>query len=258
MMCKSSTATFSTRIGSKVSSSWKRKTRCVKHGGYKNLIARNPSRNMHKLRKTLWVSKLTSGGIPPLTGIFYFGWRQLVAGRSLILAGAVEVNVLAQGPLRQFTQRPWIEHVTFQLRGGHSTTELSPPPGSAALCASHPSSNNRTRLSQCFETLPGWDRSVVKHNSHFAPTWTTWGRQIASLSVRFTLGRGRTTASFSSLETKGFFTGPVKFKHVRDEVGGTSYLTSAENQAATKFIQGPLQTGDAGRTAWHALYTGYC
>jgi len=37
------------------------------------------------------------------------------------------MNTLAQGALQRFTQRPWIDHPTFQLRGGHSTTELSPP-----------------------------------------------------------------------------------------------------------------------------------
>jgi len=47
----------------------------------------------------------------------------------VLLAGVVEVNALAQGALRQFTQWPWIEHPTFQLRGGHFITELLPPPG---------------------------------------------------------------------------------------------------------------------------------
>ena len=42
----------------------------------------------------------------------------------VLLAGPVEVNTLAQGALRQFTQWLWIEHLTFQLRGGHFTTEL--------------------------------------------------------------------------------------------------------------------------------------
>jgi len=37
----------------------------------------------------------------------------------VLLAGAVEVNALAQGALRQFTQWLWIEHPTFQLGGGH-------------------------------------------------------------------------------------------------------------------------------------------
>jgi len=41
--------------------------------------------------------------------------------------GAVEVNALTQGALRRCTQWPWIEHPPFQLRGGPSTTELSPP-----------------------------------------------------------------------------------------------------------------------------------
>jgi len=45
----------------------------------------------------------------------------------VLLAGAVEVNALAQGALRQFTEWLWIEHPTFQLGGGHFTTELLPP-----------------------------------------------------------------------------------------------------------------------------------
>jgi len=44
----------------------------------------------------------------------------------VLLAGAIEVNALAQGALRQFTQWLWIEHPTFQLGGGHFTTELMP------------------------------------------------------------------------------------------------------------------------------------
>jgi len=43
-----------------------------------------------------------------------------------LLAGAVEVNALIQGSLRQFTQWQWIEHPTLLLRGGHCTTELLP------------------------------------------------------------------------------------------------------------------------------------
>jgi len=42
----------------------------------------------------------------------------------VLLAGAIEVNALAQGALRQFTQWLWIKHPTFQLGGGHFTTEL--------------------------------------------------------------------------------------------------------------------------------------
>ena len=53
-------------------------------------------------------------------------WRQAEAW-ALLLAGAIEVNALAQGALRRFTQWSWAEHQTFQLRGGHSATELSPP-----------------------------------------------------------------------------------------------------------------------------------
>jgi len=33
----------------------------------------------------------------------------------MLFAGAVEVNALAQGALRRFTQWPWIEHQTFRL-----------------------------------------------------------------------------------------------------------------------------------------------
>jgi len=45
----------------------------------------------------------------------------------VLLAGVVEVNALAQGALRQFTQWLRIEHPTFQLIGGRFTTELLPP-----------------------------------------------------------------------------------------------------------------------------------
>ena len=45
----------------------------------------------------------------------------------LLLAGAVEVNALAEGALRRFTRWSGIDLSTFQLRGGHSTTEQSPP-----------------------------------------------------------------------------------------------------------------------------------
>ena len=38
--------------------------------------------------------------------------------------GRLGWTIFAQGTLRRFTQRPWFEHPTFQLRGGHSTTEL--------------------------------------------------------------------------------------------------------------------------------------
>ena len=54
-----------------------------------------------------------------------------VSGRSkpeiCPLPGWFWVNTLAQGVLRLFTQWPWIEHPTFQLRGGHFTTELVRP-----------------------------------------------------------------------------------------------------------------------------------
>ena len=43
------------------------------------------------------------------------------------------MNALAQGALRQFTQWLWIEHPTFQLGGGHFTTELMPPQSDVEL-----------------------------------------------------------------------------------------------------------------------------
>jgi len=45
----------------------------------------------------------------------------------VLLAGAIEVNALAQGVLRQCTQWLWIEHPTFQLGGGNFTPEQMPP-----------------------------------------------------------------------------------------------------------------------------------
>jgi len=45
----------------------------------------------------------------------------------MLLTGAVEGNDLAQGALQRFTQCRSIGWATFQLRGGHSTTELTPP-----------------------------------------------------------------------------------------------------------------------------------
>jgi len=53
----------------------------------------------------------------------------------VLLAGAIEVNALAQEALRQFTQWPWIENPTFQLGGGHFTTELKPPQNSLHVTA---------------------------------------------------------------------------------------------------------------------------
>ena len=72
-----------------------------------------------------------SGSIPHFSFFNFclsFGdgnWVQAEAWIEL-LAGAVEVNALAQGAIRQFTQWLWIEHPTFQLGGGDLTTELLP------------------------------------------------------------------------------------------------------------------------------------
>jgi len=48
----------------------------------------------------------------------------------MLFVGAAEVNALAQAALRQVAQWPWIEHPTFHLRGGRSTTELIAAPAS--------------------------------------------------------------------------------------------------------------------------------
>jgi len=45
----------------------------------------------------------------------------------MLLTGAVEVNAVAHGASRRFTQWPWIKRTTFQLGGRHYTTELSLP-----------------------------------------------------------------------------------------------------------------------------------
>jgi len=45
----------------------------------------------------------------------------------MLLTRAVEAKHLAQAAPQRFTQCRWIGHTTVQLRGGHSTSELSPP-----------------------------------------------------------------------------------------------------------------------------------
>jgi len=54
-----------------------------------------------------------------ISSVFFYNfgddnWRQVEAW-IVLLAGAIEVNALAQGALRQFTQWLWIEYPTFQL-----------------------------------------------------------------------------------------------------------------------------------------------
>jgi len=53
-------------------------------------------------------------------------WRHANAG-NMFPTWAVEVNDLYQEALQRFTQWPWIEHPTFQLRGRHSTTRYRRP-----------------------------------------------------------------------------------------------------------------------------------
>jgi len=56
-----------------------------------------------------------------MTDLFNDIWRQAEPWLMLSV-GAIVVNALVQGALRRTTQ--WIEHLTFQLGGGHSATEL--------------------------------------------------------------------------------------------------------------------------------------
>ena len=81
-------------------------------------------------------------------------WRQAEAW-NVLLAGAVEVNALAQGALRQFTQ--WIEHPTLQLGGGHLTTELLPPHIQCYVRAVHNCKNTRLRECLVDHMICGWD-----------------------------------------------------------------------------------------------------
>jgi len=76
-------------------------------------------------------------------------WRQAEAW-IVLLAGAVEVNALVQGALRQFTQWLWIDHSTFQLTGGRFATDLLPP--SMQQAATAPYRNELclcSRIPQC-------------------------------------------------------------------------------------------------------------
>jgi len=84
---------------------------------------------------------------------FVFGWQAYAW--NMLFVKAVEVNALAQGALRQFTQYLWFEHTTFQLRGWNFTTELLPPPqfGNAALI-SH-------RLVSPSKTINLWDCKII-------------------------------------------------------------------------------------------------
>jgi len=44
----------------------------------------------------------------------------------MIVAGSVEVNAHAHDALRQSTQCTWIEHLTYERRVVHYTTDLLP------------------------------------------------------------------------------------------------------------------------------------
>jgi len=56
-------------------------------------------------------------------------WRRRLEANAgnMFLTGAVEANDLFQEALQRFTQWLWIEHPTFQLRDGHSTTRCRRP-----------------------------------------------------------------------------------------------------------------------------------
>jgi len=55
------------------------------------------------------------------TDLFIGDWWQTDV-LLMFFVGVAEVNALAQGTLRRVTRCLLIEHQTFQLRGGHSTT----------------------------------------------------------------------------------------------------------------------------------------
>jgi len=69
----------------------------------------------------------------------------------MLFVETVGVNVLAQGALRRFTQGQWMEHPTFQLRGGHSTTELIAVVKTAWVSGTH----IPPRSFQCLFSFPG-------------------------------------------------------------------------------------------------------
>ena len=61
---------------------------------------------------------------------FDFDDGVIAAGRSLNFASSWSgwgAHALPQRSLRRVIRWPWIEHATSEARGGHSTTELSPP-----------------------------------------------------------------------------------------------------------------------------------
>jgi len=70
------------------------------------------------------ICNVSYGGCALLKQFFFLygfsdgDWQQ-VETPNVLLTEAGEVNALAQGALRQFTQWPWIEHPTFRSRGGH-------------------------------------------------------------------------------------------------------------------------------------------
>jgi len=72
------------------------------------------------------------------------------------------VNTLAQEVLRQFTQWPWIDHPTFQLRSGYFTTELVPHKVVCTLEVRDPHKQRRAVLSafDVFE-IPFVSKKVV-------------------------------------------------------------------------------------------------
>ena len=86
------------------------------------------------------------------------------------LPGRFWVNTLAQGVLRQFTQWPWIEHVTCQLRGGHFTTEIVSPPIANLKCT--PSDRQSTPRGTC---TSGWQPCAsgcsIKHETFTRGFW---------------------------------------------------------------------------------------
>ena len=117
-----------------------------------------------------------------LLNIFFFvnfgdgNWRQAETW-IVLLAGAVEVNALAAlaQETQQFTQWLWIEHPTFQLRGGHFTTELCRPRWiflpvlSSLLCWPTSASSavvayccDRKSRAACAQSFAPWQQATIE------------------------------------------------------------------------------------------------
>jgi len=111
-----------------------RKPRCLSAGSYSLYL---------QLKPTIWAQgyprKYTNCTTPFEEGHFpaplrhaekqqlYWNWEKLSLQSSSLQPPKLNVDDLARGAPRRVTQCLWIGHTTFPLRGGHSSTGLSPP-----------------------------------------------------------------------------------------------------------------------------------